>query len=400
MAQVEFESAVARDDATARLLILASRIDLDSAQAEAFRKCALEISDWSEFTDIARRKFVLPFAVEHLRTHASDLIPAPALDIMQQHAKSSVMSVLQMISAQTAFHSSCVAPLGIDYAYLKGVVLSAQFGQRIGPRFCRDIDILVAQRDFRRVIQKAIAVGYRVVLGHEPFEYAQTQQDIDFVVRFTEVVTLMGPDRVPIEVHRRLDKTGLNFNLDDSLRRAEEVTVGGSRVRTLPRDLHFIYVCYHHSRHMWSRLHWLVDLDMMIRALSPDREAILAKAHAIGIGPTVEAAFDFHSIAAQPELPVLRDAKLGGGEQFLKACLLNLDGDLELEQALRKGRALPDFMSGWQISPGRYHGVLLGSLIRRFRPSVTQYRQKRYPKALYWLYSVQRSLGFFQRNHL
>lgn len=387
-----------RSDSIARLLLLLSQVKLDPARVPALRENAAQIGDWDTFTAIAARKFIVPYCHQHLIAHASDLVPPATLRKLESLARASIMSVLQLQAAQTRFHTRCVEPTGAQYAYIKGITLPSQFGFDIGPRYCRDVDVLVAERDFERVIRTAMASGYRVILGYEPLEFAQTKRDLDFVLRCTEVVTLVGTDGVPIEVHRRLDKTGLDFDLRGALSQPETIRIGDKTVHTLQRNLHAVYLCYHHSRHLWSRLHWLADIDMIMKSPGFDREAVLALAETVGIQPTVQAAFEFAALSAGP-FPNLSEPSRNGGQQFLRACLLNLDGDLELEYELRKGRTLPDFMSAWQISSGRYSAIRRKSMLMRFRPSLAQYRKSRFPKQLFWLYSIQRAIAFLNKSH-
>ncbi len=381
-----------RQDATARLLLLLSKCRLDPEAAQLVRQLAPAVLDWQEFADIACRKFVAPYAYEHLSTHAGDIVPQLVIEKLGQLARLSTMSVLRLQASQARFHADCIVPTRARYAYIKGLALPVQFNEQIGPRFCRDIDILVSEGDFEPVIRKAMAAGYRVVLGFGPLEYAETKKDLDFVLRCIEVVTLFGDDGIPIEVHRRLDKTGLDFEINRAIDQSETILIGDIPVQTLPADLHFVYVCYHHSRHLWSRLHWLADIDMMITSEKFDTRAALTLAEKIGIRPTIEAALEFHTLSSKA-FPDLTAPNPSGGAQFLKACLLNLDGDLELEYELRRGRTLPDFMSAWQVSARRFRSIYLRSLLMRFRPTVTQYRRSRYPKQLFWVYSLQRAFS-------
>lgn len=280
------------------------------------RETAAHVDDWEAFTEIAARKFIAPYCHQHLLAHAEDLVPAATLDRLGALARASIMSVLRLQAAQSKFHSDCIVPARAQYAYIKGITLPTQFGHEIGPRYCRDIDILVAEEDFERVVRTAIAAGYRVILGYGPLEYAETKRDLDFVLNCTEIVTLVGSDHIPIEVHRRLDKTGLDFDLSKALRQSETIKISEHFVQTLPRHLHFVYICYHHSRHMWSRLHWLADIDMIIRSPGFDREEALAVAEKIGIRPTIQAAFEFAALSACPFPDVSRPSQ-NGGEQFL-----------------------------------------------------------------------------------
>jgi hypothetical protein len=384
-----FDDLTPRQDATTRLLLLLSKVKLTESQENEVGVLAGQVRDWEEFTRIATNKFAVTFAHRHLQACAAGIVPTLAMEQMRKLARATALSVLRIAAAQAAFHRTCIQPANARHAYLKGIALALQYSRRLGDRYCRDIDILVASKDFGSVVDTAIASGYRVVLDGEGGQFAETPQDLRFLSKHADVVTLVGPDSVPIEVHRRLDKLSLNFDVEFALTTAEEVALPGVTVKVLSKPLHFVYLCYHHSRHFWSHLHWLADLDGMLTSPYCDRERILALADTVGIRPTIEAAFEFHDLVSRPGLwGEAVPAETGGG-QFLKACLVNLDGGLDLETELRKGMTLSDFMSPWQLSPGRYGKFWFNSWMRRLRPSVSQYVAHRHPPHLQWIYSLE-----------
>jgi hypothetical protein len=387
-----------RQDATARLLLMLSRAELTADQQVQVRKLAVDVKDWDEFVDIAARKFVATFASRHLSSFAADIVPAPALARLRGLARSVVMATLRIAAAQAAFHRDCIAPSSAQHAYMKGVALSRQVLGDIGQRYCRDIDVLVAARHFEPVMVAAVRAGYKLLLGEDFIETSARSSEFRFVAKHADVATLLGPDQIPIEVHRRLDKMSLKFDLQLALRTAEEIEIGGVPMKALPRRFHFVYACYHHSRHFWSHLHWLADLDGFARDPDCGREGVLALAEQVGLRPTIEAALEFRELAATPERWEDALQLQAGGGQFLKACLVNLDGDLKLEESLRGGMLLNDFMSAWQVERGSYQRLWFNSWLRRMRPSVSQYMAHQRPAFLHWTYSVDNTVALLRNG--
>jgi Uncharacterised nucleotidyltransferase len=388
-----------RQDSIARLLLLLAKVDLSPSQAAAVRGLAAEVQDWDAFTELAARKHIATLAYKHLQAHAHDAIPVAHAQRLRQIAHSFALGALRVVAAQIAFHRSCITPLRARHLYLKGTALAQLCYHDAGDRYCRDIDVLIHDHDLAKVVDSAIAVGYRALVSTVPARLTDEPADLRFLCRHADVVTLIGPEGVGVEVHRRLDKLSVGFPHDEMFETACGFTIGGTPALAPSAAFHFVYICYHHSRHFWSRLHWLADLDAMVRAPDFDRTAVLLLAERIGIRPTVEAALDFQAILATP-LPWAETlSRDGGGGQFLRACLINLNGDLDLEEELRKDMTLQDFMSAWQISPGRYHSFWFKSWLRRLRPSPTQYFERRYPRWLHWVYVAQNALAL-ARNAL
>lgn len=383
-----FETLVPRQDATARLLLLLAREDLSEHQKVEARTLAAEIRDWDEFAEIASKKFVITFVHRHLSSCAKDLVPAETMQNMKAQARASALSTLKIVSAQIAFHKRCIAPLNASYAYIKGSTLARQFLRNFGDRPGRDIDVLIADADFGAVLESALSCGYRIHYDGRIRTLDEGLRELPFLSRYADVVSIIGDEFIPIEIHRRLDKLSLNFDLKRLISTAETVTLAGTPLKTLSGPHHFVYVAYHHSRHFWSSLHWVADIEAMLRSPRCDREEIRAIADDIGIRPTVEAAFEFRDLLARPGLWGASVPLETGGGQFLKACLLNLDQNLDFEKQLRVGMPFSDFMSAWQISPGRHNDLWANTWRRRLRPSVSQYLDRPYPPPLYWVYSL------------
>lgn len=387
------EKLVPRQDPTAQLLVLTARVELDEREEKEARKLASQVDDWDWFVTTAAQKFSVTFANRHLNACAQDIVPEHALTRMQNLTMRSGMASLKVAAAQTRFHKACIVPTRARYAYMKGVALSKQFGRVIADRYSRDVDVLVSEKDLKRVVRAAIDGGYRIMMDHDPIHFATTERDINFASNHAEVVTLIGEDGVPIEVHRRLGKLGLRFDLERIFSEADRIELSGFQMNTIPKVLHFVYVCSHHSRHFWSRLHWLSDLDSMTKQLNGKREEIDQVADQIGIRPTIDAAFELQHLATHSNRWDFSSAQPAGGQQFLNACLTNLNGGLEIEEVLRSQLTLGDFMSAWQISPGHYNAFWKNTWFRRLRPTVSQYMKTKYPPALQWLYRVQNAFG-------
>lgn len=387
-------------DAAAKLAVFLSRSELPPSAIETIRSLAQEIDCWDAFVDITFRKFASGFAYKHLKAHASDHVPETIMEQLSAMTNLRALASLRVLGAQLRFHKTCIVPTGADYAYVKGPALAKQSKINLNNRFSRDVDVLVAHRDMRRILDAANAAGYlfQLVDDHEP--EIPTQKDIHFLSKYADVVTLIDPSGVPIEVHRRLDKLSLNFTLERAkqLGKFVEVKLPGATVLTFSPALHFTYICYHHSRHFWSKLHWLADIDALQHLPEFDADEATSIAEAIGIAPSILASIEFVSLASHPEKWPHEDPPKTGGGQFLRACLMNLDGDLEREVKLRETMQLSDFMSAWQVSTGRYSGFWRESWLRRIRPSVTQYVECRYPRGFYWVYSLRNAIKLAQNG--
>ncbi|MEL7110636.1 MAG: nucleotidyltransferase family protein [Pseudomonadota bacterium] len=376
-------------DSTSKLLLVTAKSSQVQLNTDLVRKLASDVRDWQKFVDIASAKFSIPFAQQHLKKLASDIVPDTVLQSMSSISQSYGLASLKLAAAQIEFHKNCIAPLDVEYVYLKGIALSTQTGGKITDRFSRDIDILVGERDVKQVIDRAVSQGYRIILEADPIEVVQCKRDRDFYTNYADVVTLLSPDEVMIEVHRKLTKLSLNFDKKAMFANSDRISVSGTEMRTLSVPMHFVYVCYHHARHFWSKLHWLADIDAFLRSEKFSRNEVIVIASKLGIEPMVRATFDFHEKIDQTNRwddPAFFDTH---GGQYLSACLKNLRGGMEIEEEMRKHLTLGDFMSSWQVSKTRHKELWVRSWLHRVKPTVTQYRSRRYPFYFTWLYYAE-----------
>ncbi len=382
----------AYESAEVRLLLATAKPFLDKNQLEEIGALVREVKDWDFVAETAIRKFSAPYLRRAVSLIGSDVIPQRTVKRLKQFSERTNFKALKTAAAQLAFHKTCILPINARHAYLKGAALCIQFNGVFADRLSRDIDVLVEKQHFERVIHEAVRNGYRAVLTTNPLGYVKTSNDLKFVMQFSSDVGLVSPDGVLIEVHRRLDKKNFIFDAEQALNSTKAIELSGVKMQTLEPNFHFIYVCYHHSRHLWSHLHWMADLDLMLRSEELNHKKLQETAQDIGLHPTVNAAIKMHEILSN-EASWHRASPNGGLEyDFLRACLLNLKGDLDLEYKLREKSFGHDLMSRSQVSPEKLSQTRSTVWRNKFHPTLSQYLKRPLPSSFFWLYRVQRAL--------
>ena len=346
-----------RTDVTSQLFLLLARDILSDAQADKAGKLVSEISDWNEFLSLSKRNAGLPFVYKHISHHLRDKLPASEMSEIKSLALRQMLASMKLTTALAAFHRDC-------------------------------LDVLVAERDFTRVAKLALSHNYRFLFQTEDGNFATSDQDIDFIMRHADCVSAFNADGVHFEIHRHIEKTTPIFPVDIILNATELVKVGKQGVKTMSIAWHFIYITYHHSRHFWSRLHWVADLHALRQHENFDITQVRNLARQIGILPTVEAALAFAELTDKPEQWADVLGKTPGGI-FLDACLRGLPGDHAFELESWDAMFLFDFGDEWQFDKKKKYSFWAQSAMRRIRPNEFQYKEKPRTKSLEWLYIVE-----------
>lgn len=135
-----------------------------------------------------------------------------------------------------------------------------------------DIDLLVRGAD----LDRAVALLERA--GHER-RYPEPRCGFDR--RFGKGASLVGPQRIEIDVHRTLalGPFGLRISLSELWERAIPFAVGGHKVLALPPELRLLHACYHAALgHRVARLVPLRDITQLLLFGDVDQGAVMAAA--------------------------------------------------------------------------------------------------------------------------
>ncbi|EWH01129.1 nucleotidyltransferase family protein [Halomonas sp. BC04] len=364
-----------------QLLILLSRLELSMEQEKSALTLCQQIDDWTQVSRQAQRRFVLPLIFQHLRRLAPENLPLDQLKAMKCQCIGVVQHNLLAISAQRKLVQELLQPLGISHLFFKGYSLAARYYDDPVVRFSRDIDVLLPRNRMVELLEVALDKGY---LPHDPKGLETDRTSLAFLGRVQGVITLMSPQGVVVEFHQRIDNTGTIYNTEELLSTAEFVAFGDVEIPVMPTAELFVYICLHHTKHHWSHLHWLVDLDAIQRHPSFDLNDVYACAEKRNLTETVKATLELYKALASPN-PGSQPMS-AHGRQLLGSCLAALEGDYEVEQALSRSRVTPDFSFAWQTNRWHWLRWKFFGWLRIFRPSYADYRDWPLPVGRQWLY--------------
>ncbi|MGR2737551.1 nucleotidyltransferase domain-containing protein [Billgrantia sp. Q4P2] len=385
-----------------RLLFLLARLELSKAQErEVIALCSC-IEDWAELMRYARDTFVLPLAYRHLCRFAPTLLPPDALAEMRRQCLVIVAQNLQVAAEQKRLVHELLAPLDTPYLFFKGPALAARYYDDPGVRCCGDIDLLIPRSRFPELIARALRSGYQ---PSDPPWLTSDQTALDFAISRQSVINILTPAGIEVEVHYQLDKRAALYDTDALLAARETLQVGDTTLHVMPTNELFVYLCLHNTRHYWSHLHWLVDMDALQRHPDFDLAAVYACARKRGLTATVDASLELDRLLADPDLDGAANELSQQGRALYQACLATLQGGLQAELALRRRRPAPEFAFGWQTTRSYRITSRLRRWAQPFRPSYFDYANHPLPPGWQWLYYLThpcrklRSLIMSRRSH-
>jgi len=233
--------------------------------------------DWRLLCSEATRHGISPLLLQHLRRAPAGAVPEDILKDLRQecreenrlslHLSTQLLRILEHFSARA-----------IPIVPYKGPVLAVEAYGQLGMRPFVDLDFLVHPRDLEKSRRELITLGF------EAFPQLSPARERAFYRAECECWFDTPEKSVPVEIHWAVRERLFSFpmDLDGVFRRTRTIQLCGRTVPTLaPEDL-LLILCIHGSKHAWSKLKWLLDLDRLLATYPElDWEALLAQAQVL-----------------------------------------------------------------------------------------------------------------------
>lgn len=356
-----------------QLLYLLARGQLNSVQVSWVDQTLTDFKEPERFAELATKTFVAPMAHFHLSKSTAQHMQSDMMAKLKVQRLQTAKNYLLLKSEANSLSANVMEPAGVRHAFFKGTAFADQFYTQPSMRHARDIDVLIAKEDLPSVVERGLALGYR--FNEE--EAAMSPAELAYYLTVTDEISLQSPRGAHIEIHTQLDKSGVLFNTDRVLSQAE-VCEGSNLRRRLPEWLHLIYLCLHHTRHRWSHLHWLADLDAALSSPSYNLARLKAEATRLRLWQCVEPCLILREASGRPATisSILRGNSEEASEvqDLVRASYTNLarkSGSLSGGSGVLK---IPDLVFKWQMTPVLQFRYLKWVLRRVLTPRVEDYQ--------------------------
>lgn len=368
----------------ARLLLLCAREDLSAAQFEHIRYLCSRIEDWSEFIRQAEFRLIVALVYRHLSKLPVGTVPGDVMSNLRARARRVTCRNLGMMAVHHRLVRDVLDPLGVPHVFFKGPSLAFRYYQEPSVRQFRDIDLLIPRRHMRVVGRRLRETGFK---SYPTSEWA-SDDALAFLQQFIGMMDWVAPEGLLVEMPSSLDGEWDRLPTDEIIAEAEHVSIGNLTIPVISEGDFLCYLCKHHTRHHWARLHWIADLNAILTHPDFDLFAARARARYRGLERTVEAALAIQRATAEPE-PWQAKFDDPFAHELFRHCLTNLEGDFEQELALRA--AFP--ATSIDVDPvlRRRHHRLQRNL-NRFRPDREDFAQCPLPARWHWLYFLIRPI--------
>jgi hypothetical protein len=247
-------------------------------QSEEIVQLAKKCVDWGYVISTARAHGITALVAAALIQAAPVAIPADSLNLLRQRAREIAVRNLSLTQELLRLVQS-LSQIGVKAIPFKGPILAAMAYQNVAMREFLDLDILVPKAQLAEARELLLQQGYQQAqaqAGEKEPQHVESQLGCDF----------FRPDgRISVELHWSFLQKWLGFEVDLARlwQAHDRFELAGTTVRSLPADITLLYLCAHGTKHRWSRLCWVVDIERVLRRVPIlDWNALLVLAERIG----------------------------------------------------------------------------------------------------------------------
>jgi hypothetical protein len=242
------------------LLLCAARRSLDDELATRMTALVDGQLDWNYLRVKAIQQGMMPLLYRHLNSVCPQRLPTAILNSMREELIANSQTCLYLFSELRKV-LSVFDQNGITAVAFKGPILSATAYGGIALRQAGDIDILIEPGAFRLARGLLSSAGYTM---HPPL----TESQLASQLRSHCEIEFWSNGPSVIDLHWGLSPKAFHFALDpkDFIDRSKTISIQGTRLRTFSNEDTILYLCFHGSKHYWSRLEWISSLAEFIRS--------------------------------------------------------------------------------------------------------------------------------------
>lgn len=330
---------------------------------------------------LANQHGILPLVYKTLKQFQSEsafthheLLPA----FKQQYLNIARRNML--MSAELIRIMKLLEENNIEALAFKGPALSQMTYGDITLRQYVDLDVLVKKEDIYRVDALLKDLGYQRAIA------LTDKQEKLWLVHKHDFGLYHPKNGVHFEMHWSLQDEDypVQMNQDPLWEDPQTIKLDQHEIKTFPNEALLLYLCIHGSTHLWERIEWIKDIDLLIRKQTIDWEK-MAKATKDSNVETILylGIYLAHSLFST-ELPdtvikrIFRDKKLSVIADYI---VKSWDEDKSggIGGTLRRTLAMLRLFPNTKAQLSYLHKILL-------KPTLNEYDYVDLPKGMYWAY--------------
>ena len=361
-----------------QLLIACCQVQPDLEEISSQMKNEkLKIKNWENIIALASRHGILPLVYKTLKNLPSALPSDTVSELKARYMSISQRNML--MSAELIRIMKLLEKNGIAAVPFKGPVLSQMVYGDITLRQYADLDILIEKRDIYAMDTLLKAEGFQRSLLLTP-----SQEKV--YIRYAHDMGLYNPKRgISFEMHWSLldEDYPMQIDLENFREERQSVTINGQEIPVFSNENLLYYLSIHGSKHLWERIEWIKDLDLMVRRQHIAWETVIQKAEGSGFEKMLYLGLHLASSLFGTPLPQTVCEQIARYPELAEVQTFVLESWQEEKSTFAKTGAMLKLFPGMKERVLYLHKIIL-------KPSFNEYWYVDLPKGMYWAYYLVR----------
>jgi len=268
---------------------------------------------------------------------------------------------------------------GIEALAFKGPTLTQRLYGDITLRQFGDLDILIRKKDIYKIDALLKEQGYERLLALTPI-----QEEI--WIKYAHDMGLIHKQKgIHFEMHWSfLDEDyPMQVDLEDFWKKTQTVKINGHDIPVFTNENLLYYLCIHGSKHLWERIEWIKDIDLMVRGCEIDWEKIVQTAKGSGFEKMLYLGLLLSASLFKTPLPKTVLEQISSFPELTDIESFILESWQTEKSTFAKTAAMLKLFPGVKEQALYLHKIIL-------KPSFNEYWYVDLPKGLYWMYYLVR----------
>ena len=268
---------------------------------------------------------------------------------------------------------------GIEALAFKGPVLAQMAYGDITLRQYVDLDILTHKKNVYKIVSLLKKNGYEHLRT-----FTEIQEKI-WIKYAHEMGLIHTQKKVHLEMHWSfLDEDyPMQVDLENFWKETQIVMLNGQAIHTFSTENLLYYLCIHGSKHLWERIEWIKDLDLLITKNEIDWESVIQKAEGTGFEKMVYLGLSLCASLFHTPLPHIIKEKISAHPEIGTLSSFIFESWDTQQSTFAKTAAILKLFPGLKAQAIYLHKIIL-------KPSFNEYRAVDLPKGMYWGYYLVR----------
>jgi len=214
----------------------------------------------NKFISLARSHGIIPLVYKNLQKISQNIKNQQLLEKLQSNYKAIAQKNILM-SAELLKIAKLLNQENIPYLAFKGPTLAQLAYGDITMRQFGDLDILIDKKDIYKLD--------KVLQDHDYVRFLElsSKQEEIWIANAHDMGYIHPSKKILLEMH--WDFLDIDYPLSIDLKKfwndSKLISINKTDILTFSNEKLLYYLCIHGSKHLWERIEWIKDIDLLIR---------------------------------------------------------------------------------------------------------------------------------------